>query len=44
MLKEEFLDEEKISNQFFNEILVKSSKPDQEFQGLRIYVAEIKAL
>ena len=44
MLKEEFLNEEKIVNQLFSQILVKIPKIDSDFQGLRMYIAEIKAL
>ena len=44
LLKEEFLDEPKLIDDLFKELLEKTPSYDAEFKGLRIYIAEIKGL
>ena len=44
ILKEEFLDVEKIVDKLCDQILEKSPKYDAEFEHVRLYVAEIKAI
>ena len=44
ILKKEFLDVEKIVDKLFDQILEKSPKYDSEFENVRLYVAEIRAI